>query len=89
MSKRVVFSVVASILVLWASPVSAQVDPEVKTPYFWRIVLKTQPHPLLSHTFREQLKRDLEASLLPSIGSLGTVVFIDLAEIPRDSWETL
>ncbi len=89
MSNRVLFSVVASILVLRASPVYAQVDPEVKTPYLWRIVLKTQPHPLLSQTFRDQLKRDLEASLLPAIGSLGTVVVIDLAEIPRDSWETL
>jgi tetratricopeptide (TPR) repeat protein len=89
MSLRVLFPLVASVLVFAASPVSAQMGPEPKTPYLWRIVLRTQPHPLLSQTFREQLKRDLEASLQPALGTLGTVDVIDLAEISRDKWDPL
>jgi hypothetical protein len=76
-------------MVFAASTASAQVDSEPKTPYLWRIVLKTQPHPLLSHSFRDQLKRDLEASLQPALGALGTVDVIDLSEIPRDRWDPL
>src|SRR5579872_997449 len=91
MSFRVLAAAVTSIALFSANPVTAQekIDPEAKTPYQWRIVLKTQPHPLLSHTFREQLRRDLEASLQPVIGSLGTVDFIDLADYPRDRWDPL
>src|SRR5580692_3940414 len=89
MSLRVIFPVVASILLLTVSPLSAQLDPEPKTPYLWRIVLKVQPHPLLTPTFREQLKRDLEASLQPALGTLGTVDVIDLTDTPRDHWDSL
>ena len=72
-----------------AAPAWAQLDPEPRTPYLWRIVLKTQPHPLLSGAFREQLKRDLAAALQPALGSLGTVEVVDLAEVPRDKWDPL
>jgi hypothetical protein len=89
MSSRVLFPVVATILFMTASPGYAQLDPEPKTPYLWLIVLKTQPHPLLSPTFREQLKRDLEASLQPALGSLGAVEVVDLADTPRDRWDPL
>lgn len=82
--------VAASIAVLFvAGPVAAQVDPEPKTPYLWRVVLKAQSHPLLSAAFREQIKRDLMASLQPPLGALGTVEVIDLAEMPRDKWDPL
>ncbi|HEV3437448.1 MAG TPA: hypothetical protein VG122_08815 [Gemmata sp.] len=89
MSSRFLFPVVASVLLLAGSPLSAQLDPEPKTPYLWRIVLKVQPHPLLSPTFREQLKRDLEASLQPALGTLGTVDVVDLTDTPRDHWDSL
>lgn len=89
MSSRIQLFVVALIVLSFRSPVLAQVDPEPKTKYVWRIVLKTQSHPLLSHTFREQLKRDLEASLQPALGELGKVEVIDLAELPRDRWDPL
>lgn len=89
MSSRVLFPVVASIVLLTSSPSLAQLGSEPKTPYLWRIVLKIQPHPLFSQTFREQLKRDLEASLQPSLGSLGSVDVVDLTDIPRDRWDPL
>jgi hypothetical protein len=76
-------------------PAFSQVDPEPKTPYLWRIVLKIEPHPLLSSAFREQLKRDLIAALQPGLGipgtqgSLGMVDVVDLADTPKDKWEPL
>jgi tetratricopeptide (TPR) repeat protein len=76
-------------VVFAAGPVAAQADPEPKTPYLWRVVLKAQPHPLLSTAFREQLKRDLVAALQPALGNLGTVEVIDLAEVPHDLWDPL
>jgi hypothetical protein len=44
---------------------------------------------LLSSAFREQVKRDLLATLQPALGALGTVEVIDLDEIPRDKWDAL
>jgi tetratricopeptide (TPR) repeat protein len=87
MSHRVPTAVV--VLLLAASPAAAQLDPEPKTPYLWRVVLKVQPHPLLSGAFREQLKRDLGAALQPALGPLGTVEVVDLADLPRDKWDPL
>ena len=55
----------------------------------WRIVLKVQPHPLLSGTFREQLQRDLSATLAPALGSLGTVEVVELDRVPKDRWDPL
>jgi tetratricopeptide (TPR) repeat protein len=79
----------AVVVVLAATSASAQLDPEPKTPYLWRVVLKTQPHPLLSAAFRDQLRRDLSAALQPALGNLGTVEVIDLAELPPDRWDPL
>ena len=92
MNLRILFPVAAVVGLVATSPVSAQsgrLDPESKVPYFWRVILKIQPHPLLSPTFRDQLKRDLEAALQPSLGTLGTVEVIDLASTPRDHWDPL
>src|SRR4051794_10084090 len=75
--------IVRAVLVAFASlaivgPASAQIDAEAKTPYVWRVVLKTEAHPLLSSAFREQVRRDLMAALQPALGPLGTVEVIDL-----------
>ncbi|MBA4189699.1 MAG: hypothetical protein C0467_17070 [Planctomycetaceae bacterium] len=82
-------TLVTFVTLVAAGPATAQLDPEPKTPCLWRVVLKAQPHPLLSQSFREQLKRDIVAALQPAMGSLGTVEVIDLAELPRDKWDTL
>jgi tetratricopeptide (TPR) repeat protein len=76
-------------LLFVAGTARAQLDPEPKTPYLWRIVLKVQPHPLLSGAFREQLERDLVATLAPALGSLGTVEVVDLDRVPKDKWDPL
>jgi tetratricopeptide (TPR) repeat protein len=89
MSSRLLFSLAAAAMFAVSSPASAQLDPQPKTPYLWQIVLKVQPHPLLSATFRQQLKRDLEAALQPALGPLGAVEVKDLAELSRDKWEPL
>lgn len=72
----------AAFVFLFTSPVVAQpsLDPEPAGPCLWRIVVKTEPHPLLTASFRDQLKRDLVAALQPAIGLLGTVDVIDLDE---------
>lgn len=72
-----------------AGPAVAQLDPEPKTPYLWRVVVKTHPHPLLPPTFREQLRRDVAAALQPALGPLGVVEVIDLGDLPRDKWDAL
>ncbi len=86
---RRVFAVAALSALFFAAPAAAQLDPEPKTPHLWRVVLKVKPHPLLSSAFREQVKRDLLATLQPALGSLGTVEVIDLDEVPRDKWDAL
>src|SRR5262245_36845772 len=78
--------VLAAFVVLFvaAGPAAAQIDPEPKTPYLWRVVVKVEQHPLLSASFREQLKRDLAAALQPALGTtLGTVDVVELADLLR------
>src|SRR5207253_6582865 len=70
-------------------PPAAPLDPELKTPYLWRVVIQTRPHPLLTASFRDQVRRDLLAALQPAMGNLGVVDVIDLAEVPRDRWDPL
>src|SRR5436190_12534297 len=78
------FLVSAFALLVAAGPAEAQIDPEPKTPYLWRVVLKVEPHPLLSASFREHLKRDLAAALQPALGALGTVDVVELPDLLRD-----
>jgi hypothetical protein len=80
---------VITILLLAADPVAAQFDHETKTRQRWQVVLKVQPHPLLSGAFRDQLRRDVVAALQPAFGALGSVETIDLAEVPEDKWDSL
>lgn len=87
MPRRLLVTLAA--LVIAAGPARAQLDPESRTPYLWRVVLKIQPHPLLSGAFRDQLERDLSATLAPALGSLGTVEVVDLNSVPKDRWDPL
>jgi tetratricopeptide (TPR) repeat protein len=89
MSIRILVCLFVLVLPFGMRTASAQLEPPLKEPYLWRVVLKIQHHPLLSGSFREQLKRDLEAALQPAIDKLGTVEVIDLADLPRDRWDPL
>lgn len=81
--------IVTAAVILGASPVAAQIDYEARTRQRWQVILKVEPHPLLSNAFREQLRRDIMAALQPAFSSLGTVEVIDLAAVPRDKWDAL
>src|SRR5262245_17764906 len=81
--------VAAMVVLVAASPAAAQLDPEPKQPYLWRVVLAAKPHPLITSEFRERLKRDILAALQTGIGTFGHVEVIDLADLPRDRWDPL
>lgn len=87
MRHRLALAAVA--LLLAAGPAAAQIDPEPKTPYLWRVVIKVQPHPLVSAAFREQLKRDVAAALQPALGQLGVVEVAEIGDLPRDGGDSL
>lgn len=79
----------AIVALLTQAPAPAQLDPESKQPYQWRVVVSVRPHPLLTPDFRERLKRDVLAALQPGLGALGAVEVVDLADLARDKWEPL
>lgn len=87
MIRRMVLA--AAVALLATSPAFAQLDPEPKQPYLWRVVLTVKPHPLITQDFRDRLKRDVLAALQTGLGNLGTVEVIDLTDLPRDKWEPL
>jgi len=87
MIRRMVLA--AAVALSAASPAFAQLDPEPKQPYLWRVVLTVKPHPLITQDFRDRLKRDVLAALQTGLGNLGTVEVIDLTDLPRDKWEPL
>ncbi len=90
MVRRLMFAAV--VVLASSSPALAQLDPEPKQPYLWRVVVSAKPHPLVTPDFRERLKRDILAALQTGLGNLGTVEVIDLSDAtiwPRDKWEPL
>lgn len=90
MSSRVLLTAVAAaVLGLPAAARAQQPEPELKSPYLWRVVVKTKPHPLITPSLRDRLKRDLLAALQPGIGAFGHVDVVDLDEVPRDQWDVL
>lgn len=92
MSHRILFAF--ALLVLASVPsfgaeAPVKLDAEPKSPYTWRIVLHTRPHPLLNPAFRNTVRRDVVAALQPLLGSIGSVEFVDLADVPKERWEPL
>jgi tetratricopeptide (TPR) repeat protein len=79
----------AAVALAAAAPTFAQLDPEAKQPYLWRVVVKADAHPLVTPEFRERLKRDVLAALQTGLGNLGAVEVFDLADLPRDRREPL
>ncbi len=83
------YSAAVVVALLVGTPTFAQLDPEPKQPYQWRVVLSVKSHPLLTPDFRDRLKRDVLAALQPGLGNLGAVEVIDLTDLARDKWEPL
>lgn len=72
----------ATFLFNFAAPLSAQtgLEAEAAGQTLWRVVVKVEPHPLLTASFRDQVRRDIVATLQPALGPLGTADVIDLEE---------
>lgn len=87
--KFVALSVGLYLLAPAAAQQPAALDPEPKGQTLWRVVVQTRPHPLLTPSFRAQLRRDIDAALEPGLGQFGTVDVIDLDDVPRDKWDPM
>lgn len=55
----------------------APLDPEPNAPYRWQVGLRCSTHPVLSATVRQQLARELRATLQATIDTAGEVEVID------------
>jgi tetratricopeptide (TPR) repeat protein len=56
---------------------SAQLNPEKDTPYHLQIVLQVADHPPLTPAFKDQVKRELRASLQDAFADLARVEIVD------------
>jgi hypothetical protein len=60
-------------------------DHQPQTPYEWNVYVKFKPHVRLTLAVRQQLLKDLKASLGPALGDdLGKVVVQDLADMAKE-----
>ncbi len=78
------------IIAFVAAPAArAAIDPETKTPYRLRVVLRIAEHPHFTEHFCRELKRELQGNLQSALGNLGTVEIVDLRSIKKENWEPL
>ena len=65
-------------------------DHQPQSPYEWNVYVKFKPHVRLTLAVRQQLLKDLKASLGPALGDdLGKVVVQDLADLAKDKRDPL
>lgn len=77
------------LVALVAAPAPAAIDPEAKTPYQLRVIVRTGDHPALTKHFRADVKKSVGSALQTGLGGLGTVEVIDLNETPADQLDPL
>ncbi len=76
--KGFIFFLIASLCPLClCGESSAQLDPEKDSPYQWQIVLRIADHPPLTPAFKDQVKRELRASLQDAFADLARVEITD------------
>ncbi len=80
---------VATAVAVAQPPQPPALDAEAASPGVWRVVVLTAPHPLLTPTFRDRLRRDLLAALPAAAHPVATVEVLDLADVPRPQWDPL
>ncbi len=66
-----------SIVPFAAAQPKAPLDPEPNAPYRWQVGIRCSTHPVLSATVRQQLARELRATLQATIDTAGEVEVID------------
>lgn len=68
-----------------AAPAFAEgLDPDSKSPYQLRIVVRTADHPTLTRHFRAEVMKSVGSSLQAALGAIGTVDVVDLNALPAD-----
>lgn len=84
------FTLSAILAVGFVLPLQAQgLDPESKTPYQLRVVVRTADHPTLTKHFRAEILKSVSSSLQAALGAIGTVEVIDLNSTPIEDRESL
>src|SRR5438105_10566898 len=58
MSPRLPLAFALVLFVASSAPAQPSLDPELAGPCLWRIVVKAEPHPLLTPSFRGHIRRD-------------------------------
>lgn len=85
---RNVLLIVAASLV--AFPAFADgLDPQSKSPYQVRIVVRTTDHPTLTKHFRAEVMKNVSSALQAALGAVGTVEAIDLNGTPESERDSL
>jgi hypothetical protein len=69
----------ALLLTIASFTARADLDPEVKQPYQFRVALRVAPHRNLTTVFKDALQHDLQDILQNALGALAQVEIVDLA----------
>lgn len=76
-------------LLLLAALPAAALDPEAKTAYQLRVVLRTADHPTLTPLFRADVSKQVRQMLRNALGPLAAVEVVDLAGVPAEKRDPL
>jgi len=64
-------------------------DPESRSPYQLRVVVRTGDHPTLTRHFRAEVTRNVASALQAALGPIGSVEAIDLNEAPAEKRDAI
>jgi len=76
-------------LALAITSYAAAIDPESRTAYQLRVVVRTGDHPTLTRHFRAEVTKNVTSSLQAALGPVGSVEAVDLNETPVDQRDAL
>lgn len=76
-------------LALVASAHAGNLDPESRTPYQMRVVVRTGDHPTLTRHFRAEVLKNVTSALQAALGPSGSVDGVDLNDTPPERREAL
>jgi len=77
-----------SISLIFTAPVAA-LDPETRSAYQLRVVVRTGDHPTLTRHFRAEITKSVTSALQAALGPVGAVEAVDLNETPADRRDPL
>jgi len=68
---------------------ASALDPESRSPYQLRVVVRTGDHPTLTRHFRAEVTRNVTSALQAALGPIGSVEAIDLNEAPAEKRDAI